>query len=222
MSQVTITEEMVLAKEQQNAERLKELLKRSAHVVKEAEPEPNFPPECCCIKPVIYHNIRLQVPVTQQRFMYCVCGLYLSLIVLILYNIAAALVCFIFGGNALHFGLSFLYLLGLPGAWIVWYYNVYMATTESSRPRQVLALFGLFLGVAFDAWMAVGVPGFGGCGWIICITNIGSVVRFILLLVAAILWTLHGVALLIIMIRYWKVSSDLMKGGKYIYRSAVV
>lgn len=222
MSQITITEEMVAAKEQQNAERRKEIIKRSGTVAKEAEPEPNFPPECCCIKPLIYHNIREQVPVPQQRFMYILCGLYLTLIVLILYNIVAAFVCFILGGSAMHFGLSFLYLLGLPGAWVLWYYNVYIATTESSRPRQVLAIFGLFLAVAFDAWMAVGVPGFGGCGWIVCITNVGAIVRFILLLVAAILWTLHGLVMLVMMIRYWKVSSDLLKGGKYIYRAAVI
>lgn len=218
----TVTLSMVEAKEAQNAARRSELRKRQGEVLSIAEPDPNFPPECCCIKPVIYHNIRVQIPVNQQRFMYILCGLYLSLIVLIIYNIVAAFVNFIFGGSALHFGLSFLYLIGLPGAWVLWYYNIYCATTESNKPRQLLGILGLFLGVAFDVWMAVGVSGFGGCGWLITLGSTGSLPRFIVLLIAAILWTLHALLLCFMMLRYWRVSSSLIKGGARIYRETVV
>lgn len=221
MATIQITEDMVLAKERENAEKAKELQKRSTEVNSDLGPEPNFPPECCCIKPMIYHNIKLQVPKPQQRFMYILAGLYLSLLVLILYNIVAALVNFILGGSATMFGFSFLYLLGIPGAWITWYYNIYVAVTAASRPRQVLGLFGLFIGFAFDAWMAVGVA-FGACGWIAAIRAISKVPNFVLLLVSAILWTLHGVALFIMFIRFWRVSGKLLKGGAYIYRENII
>ncbi|KAK7200909.1 membrane- trafficking protein [Novymonas esmeraldas] len=218
----TVTEAMVLEKEQQNAARRDALNKRSQKVSHAAEPDPNFPPECCCVKPLIYHNIREQVPVPQQRFMYILAGLYIVLMILIVYNIVAALVAFIMGGSAMHFGLSFLYLLGLPGAWITWYYNAYCAIVYSSRPRQLLALLGLLLGVAFDAWMAVGVTGFGGCGWIYAFTIMSHTVPFALVLVSAILWSLHGVALFLMMLRYWRVSGLLLKNAANIYRQRIV
>ncbi|AIO02083.1 membrane-trafficking protein, putative [Leishmania panamensis] len=219
---VIVTEEMVLEKERQNAARREALNKRSQKLSHVTEPDPNFPPECCCVKPIIYHNIREQVPVPQQRFMYILAGLYITLMVLIVYNIVAALVAFILGGNVTHFGLSFLFLLGIPGAWIAWYYNVYCAIVYSSRPRQKLALLGLFLGVAFDVWMAVGVTGFGGCGWLYAFSLMRTVTSFVMILISAILWSLHGFALCVVMLRYWRVSGTLLRHRENIYGQSIV
>ncbi|KAG5467617.1 hypothetical protein CUR178_01262 [Leishmania enriettii] len=218
----TITEWMVLEKERQNAARREALNIRSRRVSHLVEPDPNFPPECCCVKPIIYHNIREQVPIAQQRFMYILAGLYVTLIALIIWNIVAAVVAFIFGGSTSHFGLSFLYLLGLPGAWIAWYYNVYCAIVYSSRPRQLLALLGLLIGVGFDVWMAVGVIGFGGCGWFYALSLRGKVAPFVLVLLSAILWSLHGFTLCVMMLRYWRVSGGLLKNSASIYRESIV
>ena len=217
-----VTEEMVLAKERQNAMRLAEINKRKSKVVHDVEPEPNFPPECCCVKPMIYHNIREQVPVPQQRFMYILAGCYVALMVLIIYNIVCAIVSFVFGGSAMGFGLSFLYLLGFPGAWMLWYYNVYCATVYLSRPRQLVALLGLFLAVCFDAWMAVGVANFGGMGFIYAIAMSKNLPSFIMILVCAILWCCHGVLMGLMFIRYCAVSGALLKGSVNVYAQAVV
>ncbi|KAG5492895.1 hypothetical protein JKF63_01475 [Porcisia hertigi] len=216
-----ITEAMVLEKERQNAVKRKELNERSQRVIREAEPDPNFPPECLCIKPVVYHNIREQVPVPQQRFMYILAGLYIALMVLVFYNIVASLVVFILGGSAMHFALSFLYLLGLPGAWITWYYNVYCAIVYTSRPRVLLSMFGLFVGAAFDIWMAVGVSGFGGCGWIYGIHLKNTVVMWPVL-VSAVLWSLHAAMLCVMMLHFWRVSSLLLKNDSNIYRQSII
>ncbi|AYU83284.1 membrane trafficking protein [Leishmania donovani] len=218
----TITEAMVLEKERQNAARRDALNKRSQNVSRLAEPEPNFPPECCCVKPVIYHNIREQVPVTQQRFMYILAGLYVTLMALIIYNIVAALVAFALGGSALHFGLSFVYLLGLPGAWISWYYNVYCAIVYASRSRQLIALLGLLVGVVFDVWMTIGITGFGGCGWIYALSLTRNVAPFVLVLISAILWPLHGFALCVMLLRYWRLSRVLLKNTANIYRQSII
>lgn len=222
MSSSIVTEEMVLAKEQQNAARRSEINKRRSNVSHSVEPEPNFPPECCCVKPLIYHNIREQVPVPQQRFMYILAGCYISLMILIIYNIVCAVVSFVFGGSALGFGLSFLYLLGLPGAWITWYYNVYSATVYSSRPRQVIALLGLLLAICFDAWMAIGVTGFGGMGFIYAISRAGNLPSFVMLLICAILWCCHGALMAFMFIRYWAVSAALLRKSANIYAQAIV
>ncbi|GET93001.1 hypothetical protein, conserved [Leishmania tarentolae] len=218
----TVTEAMVLEKERQNAARRDALNKRSQNVSRLTEREPNFPPECCCVKPVVYHNIHEQVPVPQQRFMYILAGLYVTLMVLIIYNIAAAVAAFILGGSALHFGLSFLYLLGLPGAWISWYYNVYCAIVYASRPRQLIALLGLLVGVVFDVWMAIGITGFGGCGWFYTFSLKGKVVPFALVLTSAILWSLHGFALCVMLLRYWRLSGTLLKSTVNIYRESII
>ncbi|CAD2216543.1 secretory carrier-associated membrane protein 3 [Angomonas deanei] len=208
-----ITEEMVLAKEAENEERRKEIQKARKSMPSTAEPDPNFPPECCCVKPLIYHNIKEEIPSHMQRFMYILCGLYLSLLVLIVYNIVVSLLCFIFHAAALQFGLSFLYLLGLPGSFIVWYFNCYSALARASRVRQVFAIAGLFIGFLFDAWMAIGVTNFGGCGWIMFISVMGFPPTMITVLIAAILWTLHGIAMFIMFVRFWKASNSILKKG---------
>ncbi|KPI90729.1 hypothetical protein ABL78_0165 [Leptomonas seymouri] len=222
MNSSVITEEMVVAKERRNADRLKEINSRKSRVAHAVEPEPNFPPECCCVKPMIYHNIREQVPVPQQRFMYILASCYVFLMILILYNIVCAIVAFIFGGSALGFGLSFLYLLGFPGAWMLWYYNVYCATVYLSRPRQLMALLGLLLGFCFDAWMAVGVTNFGGMGFIYAIARSGNLPSFIMILVCAILWCCHGALMGYMFIRYWAASASLLKNASNIYAQAIV
>lgn len=154
--------------------------------------------------------------------MYIMCGLYLTVVALIIYNIVSALVNFILGGNLMHFGLSFLYLLGLPGAWICWYYNVYCAIVYSSRPRQLVGLFGLFIGIAFDAWMAIGLNGYGGCGWVITINRNKNLISFILLIIAAILWTLHGLLLFVMFCRFWRVSNRLVARRANIYSENIM
>ncbi|KEG13009.1 putative membrane-trafficking protein [Trypanosoma grayi] len=201
-----LTLAMVQAKEKELAARREAIRGRQRYVASEVEPDPNFPPHFLCIKPQIYHNIREQVPVNLQRFMYILCTLYISTIFLIIYNIVCALVNLLQGGNAVHFGFSFLYLLGLPGAFIVWYYNAYCATRDESRPRQLLAYLGLLFGVGFDVWMAIGVPGLGGCGWIITLGLTGKTAAFVMFLIASVLWTLHGVILFFMLLHYWRSS----------------
>ncbi|KPA86595.1 hypothetical protein ABB37_00719 [Leptomonas pyrrhocoris] len=222
MNSSIVTEDMVVAKEQQNAARLKAINSRRSNVAHAVEPDPNFPPECCCVKPMIYHNIREQVPIPQQRFMYILAGCYVFLMFLILYNIVCAIVAFVFGGSALGFGLSFLYLLGFPGAWMLWYYNVYCATVYLSRPRQVVALFGLFLAFCFDAWMAVGVTNFGGMGFIYALSRTHNMPSFIMILVCAILWCCHGALMGYMFVRYWSVSASLLKKASNIYAQSIV
>lgn len=164
----------------------------------------------------------MQVPVPHQRFMYILCGLYLTVVALIIYNIVAALFNFIYNSNVMHFGLSFLYLLGLPGAWICWYYNIYCAVVYSSRPRQLIGLFGLFLGIGFDVWMALGLSSYGGCGWIIAVSNTKHKVPLILLIIAAILWTLHGLLLFVMFCRFWRVSNRLVARRANIYSENIM
>ncbi|CCW64380.1 unnamed protein product [Phytomonas sp. EM1] len=218
MASTELTEEMVAAKEAENNARRERLMQRSSNMANITEPPPNFPPECCCIKPLIYHSIKLQIPVHYQRFMYTVCGLYISLIALILFNIVAATVYLVFGGGLMHFGFSFIYLVGLPGAWMVWYYSTYLVFAEGSTVRRIAAIIGLLIGTVYDIWMAIGLTGLGGCGWIVAILNTSKTIPFILLLIAAILWTLHAVIFFSTFLRFIKISSNIESDRRNIYR----
>ncbi|KAG8347222.1 putative SCAMP family [Trypanosoma vivax] len=199
-----ITLAMVEAKEKELAQRREELREREKNIAPELSPEPNFPPEFLCIKPLIYHNIKEHIPVPFQKFMYSLCFLYFALVALILYNILSALISVAFGGSGKHFGLSFLYLLGIPGGFIVWYYNAYIAAVDESRPRRLLACLGIAIGFLFDVWMSIGVSGCGGCGWIATFGESKRAVSFIMFLIASCLWTVHTVALAFMLVYLWR------------------
>ncbi|RNF11458.1 putative membrane-trafficking protein [Trypanosoma rangeli] len=209
-----LTMEMVLAKEKELEARREAINRRQRNIAVEFGPPPNFPPKFLCIKPQIYHNIKEQVPVPLQRFMYILCGLYMSLIAMIVYNIVCAFVNFLLGGSSTHFALSFVYLLGIPGAFFLWYYNAYCATTDNSQPRRLLAYLGLFFGLTFDVWMAVGAYGFGGCGWIITFEITSRVPAFIMCLISSILWSLHGTFLFVMLLRFWSCNPR-SEGSRY-------
>ncbi|EAN84219.1 hypothetical protein C3747_1g328 [Trypanosoma cruzi] len=210
-----LTLAMVEAKEKELEERRESIRRRQRSIAAEVGPPPNFPPAFLCIRPQVYHNIKEQVPVHLQRFMYTLCALYICLIVMIIYNIACAFVNFLMGGSTMQFALSFLYLLGIPGAFVVWYYNVYCATKDSSQSRKLMSYFGLLVGLIFDVWMAVGLSGFGGCGWIITLGLTHNAPVFIPFLISSILWSLHGAIFFIMLLRFWRYQSH-SGGSRYV------
>ncbi|CBH14485.1 hypothetical protein, conserved [Trypanosoma brucei gambiense DAL972] len=198
---------MVEEKEAELAKRRQEIRRMQGNVASPLGPEPNFPPQFLCIKPLVYHNIKEQVPVPSQRFMYTLAFMYFALIAIIIYNISIALLSFVFGGSGMHFGLSFVYLVGIPGAFVVWYYNVYSSVVSEANSRRWLGYVGLALGVIFDIWMAVGVSGLGGCGWIMALGEKNFLV-FILAIISASLWTAHCLMLLLLGIKYFRMASS--------------
>nr|CCC92960.1 putative membrane-trafficking protein [Trypanosoma congolense IL3000] len=200
---INLTLSMVSEKEAELAKRREDIRRMQNRLPASAGPEPNFPPRFMCVKPIVYHNIKEQVPVPLQSFMNALIVVYFVLVALISYNITVALVCLIFGGGLIHFGVSFVYLLGIPGAFIVWYYNVYLCAVDELRSRRLVACVGLWVGIILDVWMAVGVPGLGGCGWIMALLE-RNMLGFLLSIICASLWSLHALTLFSLTIKFMR------------------
>jgi hypothetical protein len=151
------------------------------------EPPPNFPPEFCCVRPFLHHDIEAAVPETNgaralvketyYHWIVC-CGL-------LLYNSVVALVALLSPvtagasitttNSAQHFGISILYLVaGIPGAFAVWYYQVYRALAEPPRTSITFAQVGIAVGFLFTVFLAIGISTLGGCGWMYAIGLFGA------------------------------------------------
>lgn len=171
---------------------------------------PNFPPRFLCIRPVVYHDIMAEVAPERQRFAKVTFGAYLAICILIPLNIIAALIGFATPNKpsadsgstwGTHFGVSFLYLLGVPGAFMVWYYQVYSGITKGESGTYTQATLGVFLGFAFDVFMAIGIFGFGGCGWLYIVaaqTDKSNVATTAVSVITSVAWSAHACVFLYI------------------------
>lgn len=202
----SVTLDQVVAKERQLEVLRHELQVRSQRAdAALARVMPNFPPKFLCIRPIVYHDITAEVIPERQRFAKAAFASYIALCVLILLNIIVALIGFATPNKAsstsgsawgTHFGVSFLYLLGIPGAFMVWYFQIYTAITGGDPGKYTLASFGMFLGFCFDVFLAIGILKFGGCGWLYIVaaqTDKTNVVTTAVAIVTSASWSVHAV-----------------------------
>lgn len=160
---------------------------------------PNFPPKFLCIRPIFFHSIVGEVPSDRVRFVRLCYFNYYGLCVLLIFNFVTALTAFAskssgssyaWGG---HFGASIPLLFGIIGAFLTWYYPIYKAL--STGAGYISATVGTAVGFLFAAFMAVGVIGYGGCGWLFVtgvLTGKDSGAATALAIICAVLWTLEA------------------------------
>lgn len=164
---------------------------------------PNFPPKFLCIRPIVRHDIMGDVSPDRQPFARFSYATYLSLCALIIVNIVVGLIGFATPNKAdvdskpwgTHFGITFLFLLGIPGAFMVWYFPLYTAITQGDSGKYTLSLFGLFLALCFDVYCAVGIFGFGGCGWLYVVgaqSDKKTIVTTVASIISGSLWSVHA------------------------------
>jgi hypothetical protein len=170
----TITLDQVLKKEKEVSERRAALefrLRAAERVL--SSTVPNFPPKLLCLHPVVYHDIDVEVPPERQRFArFCFVNYWITF-GLIIWNIATSAAGFGTPDSApsstswgTQFGVSFLYLLGIPGAFVVWYFSIYTALSKRMGSKYSLSFLGLVVAFIFNVFIAVGILGYGGCGWL--------------------------------------------------------
>ncbi|XP_057308331.1 secretory carrier-associated membrane protein 2-like isoform X1 [Hydractinia symbiolongicarpus] len=131
----------------------------------------NFPPfpKFFCVKPCFYHDIELEIPMESQktcRMLYYIWQLYVLTLIL---NFASALALMCDKGDkgAETFGISLLYLvLFTPCSFIFWYWPIYKALRSDSSFSYMVFFFVFFFQIIFTVIYAIGIPGFGTCGWI--------------------------------------------------------
>eukprot|EP01065_Artemidia_motanka_P001624 TRINITY_DN10742_c0_g1_i1.p1 TRINITY_DN10742_c0_g1~~TRINITY_DN10742_c0_g1_i1.p1 ORF type:complete len:427 (+),score=115.22 TRINITY_DN10742_c0_g1_i1:160-1440(+) len=164
-------------------------------------PEPNFPRRCCCVKPQVYHSIENDAPVDRQPFLKRMYRNYFATGFLLAFQCLTALIALVTKGDedgdwTAHFGFSIVYLIGIPGAFVVWYWPCYVAVCRRNLMRYRMALIGFIFGGGFAAYMALGVPGHGGGGYVIALIMFGAdgmMLAAVFGLVCAVGWSLEVV-----------------------------
>lgn len=176
---------------------------------------PNWPPKFCCISPVVYHSIESEVPTDRVSFVRACYAMYYITAVFLVFNTVCAGVAMISPQAkdltsdqkqdwSPHFGVSFVHLLGIVFAFPVWYFPIYRALSTFDDSQYKMALVGGCVALFYDAFMALGFIGYGGCGWLFAMklqTTKDSQSPFYMGLTSAIVWTAQAVFFLWVLYR---------------------
>eukprot|EP00760_Papus_ankaliazontas_P034044 PhM_4_TR6910/c0_g1_i1/m.28211/K19995/SCAMP; secretory carrier-associated membrane protein len=141
----------------------------------EERQRPNFPPKFLCIQPVVRHDIDQTIPPARAGFMRMLFGFYYIASLVLVFNLACTIAAAASPSKdnssssfMTQFGVSVVHLLGIPGAFILWYYPTYTAlgTGKSYFVCQV----GLTVAFFYHLFMALGIMGYGAAGWLFAFT----------------------------------------------------
>ena len=216
------TLEQLRDKERELDRRFQELQRREMNVRSALQQtEPNFPRKLLCIRPLVVHSIESDLAVDRQPFVRrCYYACYWNA-VLLLYNTAtaAAVVSSADSSNAVrspldwaqHFSLSLIHLVGMAGAFVVWYFPVYRACSSRLESNYNVAYLGVFAAFVYSVFMTVGVVKNGGCGFLFSAavmrgkasSNVG-----LLCLVCSVMWLLHALFFCYVFVRLRQLRAD--------------
>lgn len=135
---------------------------------------PNFPPKFLCIKPLVYHKITAVAP-ERQLFVTMAFWDWVAVCIILVANCPITIACnythhrsdviIIRNINiALNFVLSCVYLIGIPLAFLAWYWPIYESNYKLRPTQHVLALSGLLIALAQAIFAFVGPESYGFCG----------------------------------------------------------
>ncbi|XP_061426762.1 secretory carrier-associated membrane protein 5A-like [Lethenteron reissneri] len=163
-----------------------------------SEKENNFPPlpKFIRLKPCFYQDIEGDIPpphtqtVKRLYYLWLLQGLTLAV------NLIGCLAWIIGGGSATNFGLAIVWLLLFtPCSYVCWFRPIYKAFKTDSSFNFMAFFFVLTAQFAINVIQAIGISGWGVCGWIATISffsyNIGAAV---VMLIPTIMFT--GLAVL--------------------------
>ena len=190
-----ISLEKLVARERDLVRRKDELARREQEVsVALQRTLPNFPPKFLCMRPLVYHSIVSEVPSDRVRYVRVAYGTFYLTLLTLVYNLVCSIAGFVAAGDddhewGAHLGASVVYLLGIPGAFVVWYFPIY--TAASTGDGYGVAFIGGAVGFVFSLFTFVGVPTYGGCGvlyTLALLTSKDGSTAWLMSLVCAILW----------------------------------
>ncbi|XP_054792077.1 secretory carrier-associated membrane protein 4-like [Prosopis cineraria] len=145
------TWEADLKRREQEIKRREDAIAKSGVVVEDK----NWPP----FFPVIHHDIANEIPVHAQRLQYLAFASWLGIVLCLVFNVVAVIICWIRGGGVKIFFLAVIYaLLGVPLSYVLWYRPLYRAMrTDSALKFGWFFLFYL-LHIAFCVIAAIAPP----------------------------------------------------------------
>ncbi|XP_019523488.1 PREDICTED: secretory carrier-associated membrane protein 5 isoform X2 [Hipposideros armiger] len=162
-----------------------------------AEKVNNFPPlpKFIPLKPCFYQDFEADIPPQHLSMTKRLYYLWMLNSVTLAVNLVGCLAWLIGGGGATNFGLAFLWLiLFTPCSYVCWFRPIYKAFKTDSSFSFMAFFFTFMAQLVISIIQAVGIPGWGICGWIATIsffgTNIGSAV---VMLIPTIMFTVMAV-----------------------------
>ncbi|KAI5941576.1 Secretory carrier-associated membrane protein 5 [Manis javanica] len=162
-----------------------------------AEKVNNFPPlpKFIPLKPCFYQDFEADIPPQHLSMTKRLYYLWMLNSVTLAVNLVGCLAWLIGGGGATNFGLAFLWLiLFTPCSYVCWFRPIYKAFKTDSSFSFMAFFFTFMAQLAISVIQAVGIPGWGVCGWIATIsffgTNVGSAV---VMLIPTVMFTVMAV-----------------------------
>ncbi|CAH1796713.1 unnamed protein product [Owenia fusiformis] len=168
-------------------------------------PLPKFFP----IGPCFYQDFEVDIPAEFQRIVKTIYYLWGFYTIVLMLNLLGSLAYFIAApaerksSAGTQFGMSILFLiLFTPCAFICWYRPVYKAFRSDSSFNFFMFFFVFFFQFCVNVIQAVGIDGWGYCGWIVGLGMVGTnpAVGAIMLIIA-LFFTLTAVAVMVLLIR---------------------
>ncbi|KAH9687197.1 Secretory carrier-associated membrane protein 4 [Citrus sinensis] len=137
--------------------REKEIKRREEAIAKAGIPtdDRNWPP----FFPIIHHDVSKEIPIHAQRLQYLAFASWLGIVLCLVFNVIAVIVCWIKGGGVKIFFLATIYaLLGVPMSYVLWYRPLYRAMrTDSALKFSWFFLFYL-IHIGFCIFAAIAPP----------------------------------------------------------------
>lgn len=165
----------------------------------------NFPPlpQFVRVRPCFYQNIEEEIPAQHQQLVRRVYMLWLMYSGTLCLNVISCIAWCAGGGNVINFGFSLLWLiLFSPCSYTCWFRPLYKAFRADSSFNFMAFFFIFFLQCVLALIQAVGIPGWGTCGWIATVRfftiNLGSA---IVMLITAVLFTAVTALMALVLIK---------------------
>ncbi|KAJ1085021.1 hypothetical protein NDU88_005157 [Pleurodeles waltl] len=178
-----------------------------------AEPVNNFPPlpKFVRLKPCFYQNFEGEIPIEHRGLVIKIYRVWIFYCITLVVNLIACLAWWIGGGNGVNFGLAFLWLIVFsPCSYICWFRPLYKAFRSDSSFNFMAFFFIIGAQFVLAAIQAIGISGWGACGWIAAITFFGTNVgAAVIMLFPAIMFTLSAIVMAFCLIKVHK----LYRGG---------
>ncbi|KAH0914620.1 hypothetical protein HID58_029066 [Brassica napus] len=117
--------------------------------------EKNWPP----FFPIIHHDIANEIPVHAQKLQYLAFASWLGIVLCLVFNVIATMVCWIKGGGVKIFFLATIYaLMGCPLSYVVWYRPLYRAMRTDSALKFGWFFFTYLIHIGFCIVAAIAPP----------------------------------------------------------------
>ncbi|KAI8919571.1 scamp family-domain-containing protein [Entophlyctis helioformis] len=193
---LTDREEALRRREEELAERERQVRIQQQDLARMGVYPPNWPP----FYPMVHHDISVSIPQESQPTVTRLYKLWLGTVATLAINAVAALFILLAHPDNMStivsdFAVAAIYVVLISAlSFATWYFPAYLAfKTNSSLYSYIFLVFNGFH-ILFAAYMAIGIPGSGGCGLVtlIAVASDGKLLAALFTAVAFAGWATVG------------------------------